>query len=59
MTFHIVRAQNRADIAAAATLFREYADWLGIDLIPIPHQSDFAIYGKDEMDLTILGLRSM
>ena len=28
-------------------------------LIPFPHQSDLTIYGKDVMDLTILGLRSI
>jgi hypothetical protein len=28
-------------------------------LIPFPHQSDLTIYGKDVMDLTVLGLRSI
>jgi GNAT superfamily N-acetyltransferase len=32
MTFCLVKARNPGDIAAASTLFREYADWLGIDL---------------------------
>jgi len=30
--FRIVAVRNAEDIAAAASLFREYADWLGIDL---------------------------
>ena len=29
------------------------------DLIPLPYQSDLTIYGKDVMDFTVLGLRSM
>ena len=28
-------------------------------LIPLPYQSDLTIYGKDVMDFTVLGLRSM
>ena len=28
-------------------------------LIPFPYQSDLTIYGKDVMDFTVLGLRSM
>ena len=32
---------------------------LGIDLIPFTHHIERTIYGKDEMDLTIFGLRSM
>jgi GNAT superfamily N-acetyltransferase len=32
MTFRLVKARHRQEIAAAAALFREYADWLGIDL---------------------------
>jgi len=31
---------------------------LGV-LIPLPYQSDLTIYGKDVMDFTVLGLRSM
>jgi ribosomal protein S18 acetylase RimI-like enzyme len=30
--FGLVKARQPQEIAAAATLFREYADWLGIDL---------------------------
>jgi ribosomal protein S18 acetylase RimI-like enzyme len=30
--FRLVSARNADQIAAAASLFREYADWLGIDL---------------------------
>lgn len=30
-----------------------------MDLIPFPYQSDLTIYGKDVMDFTVLGLRSM
>jgi hypothetical protein len=29
------------------------------ELIPLPDQNDFAMYGKDVMDLTIFGLRSI
>ena len=32
-------------------------DWE--NLIPLPYQSDLTIYGKDVMDFTVLGLRSM
>jgi GNAT superfamily N-acetyltransferase len=30
--FRLVKARNPQEIAAATALFREYADWLGIDL---------------------------
>jgi ribosomal protein S18 acetylase RimI-like enzyme len=30
--FHLAKVRRAEEIAAAATLFREYADWLGIDL---------------------------
>jgi ribosomal protein S18 acetylase RimI-like enzyme len=30
--FRLVKVRRREDITAAAVLFREYADWLGIDL---------------------------
>ena len=30
--FRLARVRRAAEIAAAASLFREYADWLGIDL---------------------------
>jgi len=32
MTFRLAKARHPHEIAAAAVLFREYADWLGIDL---------------------------
>jgi GNAT superfamily N-acetyltransferase len=32
MTFRLIKARHPEEIAAAAVLFREYADWLGIDL---------------------------
>jgi GNAT superfamily N-acetyltransferase len=32
MTFRLVKARHPEEIAAAAALFREYVDWLGIDL---------------------------
>jgi ribosomal protein S18 acetylase RimI-like enzyme len=32
LKFDLVKARQPHEIAAAATLFREYADWLGIDL---------------------------
>jgi ribosomal protein S18 acetylase RimI-like enzyme len=32
MTFRLVKARHPEEIAAVAALFREYADWLGIDL---------------------------
>jgi ribosomal protein S18 acetylase RimI-like enzyme len=32
LPFRLVAVRNAEDIAAAASLFREYADWLGIDL---------------------------
>jgi ribosomal protein S18 acetylase RimI-like enzyme len=32
MTFRLVKARHPQEIATATTLFREYADWLGIDL---------------------------
>ena len=31
-SFHLSKARKADEIAAAAALFREYADWLGIDL---------------------------
>ena len=31
-SFHLSKARKAGEIAAAAALFREYADWLGIDL---------------------------
>jgi ribosomal protein S18 acetylase RimI-like enzyme len=30
--FAVIKARHAADIAVVASLFREYADWLGIDL---------------------------
>jgi GNAT superfamily N-acetyltransferase len=32
MPFRLVKARHSREIAAASVLFREYADWLGIDL---------------------------
>ena len=33
--------------------------WIAIDGIPLPDQNDLAMYGKEVMDLTTCGLRSM
>ncbi len=44
-----IRPMNRASFLA----------YLQQCLIPFPHQSDLTIYGKDVMDLTVLGLRSI
>jgi hypothetical protein len=38
---------------------RYIADSKTQELIPFPYQSDLTIYGKDVMDLTVLGLRSI
>jgi GNAT superfamily N-acetyltransferase len=41
-TFRLVQARHPEEIAAAATLFREYADWLGIDLSFQDFESELA-----------------
>ena len=46
---HSSRSFERAQFCALAQLI----------LIPLPYQSDLTIYGKDVMDFTVLGLRSM
>jgi general stress protein 26 len=54
------RGAKDEEIQAAPEVCLAFADThSNTYLIPLPDQNDFAMYGKDVMDLTIFGLRSI